>query len=169
VTPLPEIDTVILTGVAGSGKSTVGRALADQLGWRFRDADDLHDAASVGRMARNEPLDDEDRAPWLGRIRRVIEDMKGMNTPVVIACSALKGRYRQVLAEGLTGIRFVFLTGDPALLRDRLARRADHFAGPLLLESQLADLEPPDDALHVDVSRPVEAIVDRIRTDLDRS
>jgi gluconokinase len=162
----PRIDTVILTGVAGSGKSTVGRALADELAWRFCDADDLHDAESVARMRRGEPLDDEQRGPWLKRVRRVIEEMKRGGAPVVIACSALKAQYRRILAEGLPGIRFVFLTGDPALLRERLAGRRRHFAGPELLASQLADLEPPDDALWVDASLPVETIVDRIVTDL---
>ena len=160
------IDTVILTGVSGSGKSTVGRALADRLGWRFCDADDLHDAASVERIRRNQPLDDADRAPWLQRVRNVIEEMKHAGEPVVIACSALKEKYRRVLAEGLGGVRFVFLTGDPALLKQRLAHRHDHFAGPALLTSQLADLEPPENALHVDVALPVPAIVDRIVADL---
>ncbi|HEY0873946.1 MAG TPA: gluconokinase, GntK/IdnK-type [Vicinamibacterales bacterium] len=161
-----QIDTVIVTGVAGSGKSTVGLALADQLGWQFRDADDLHDTESVARIRRNQPLEDADRLPWLMRVRGVIEEMKDAGTPVVIACSALKEQYRRVLAEGLPGIRFVFLTGDAALLRDRLARRRGHFAGPGLLASQLADVEPPDDALWIDVSLPVETIVDRILTDL---
>jgi carbohydrate kinase (thermoresistant glucokinase family) len=162
------VDTIILTGVAGSGKSTVGQALAGQLGWRFCDADDLHDAGSVERIRRNEPLEDADRLPWLERVRRVIEEMKGAKTPVVIACSALKERYRRMLAGGLTGIRFIFLAGDPALLSERLARRRNHFAGPELLASQLAELEPPHDALRIDVSLPVDTIVDRILADLDR-
>lgn len=162
------VDTVILTGVSGSGKSTIGQALADRLGWRFCDADDLHDAASVERIRRNQPLDDADRAPWLTRVRGVIEEMKRAGTPVVIACSALKERYRRVLAEGLSGVRFVFLTGDPSLLLARLEARRGHFAGPALLASQLADLEPPDDALYIDVSLPVDAIVDRIRADLEQ-
>jgi carbohydrate kinase (thermoresistant glucokinase family) len=164
----PAIDTIILTGVAGSGKSTVGRALAEELGWRFCDADDLHDAESVDRIRRNEPLEDADRVPWLKRVRGVIEEMKAAGTPVVIACSALKAQYRRVLGDGLTGIRFVFLRGTPALLLERLARRRDHFAGPGLLASQLADLEPPGDALEIDVSLPVDRIVERILDDLRR-
>ena len=158
---------MLLTGVAGSGKTTVGRALAERLGWRFCDADDLHDAESIARIRRNQPLSDADREPWLQRVRSVIENTKAAGDPIVIACSALKARYRRALAEGLTGIRFVFLSGDPSLLRERLAQRRDHFAGPALLESQLADVEPPEEALHVDVSVPVEEIVDRIVADLE--
>lgn len=161
------IDTIILTGVAGSGKTTVGTEVARRLGWAFCDADDLHDAESIERISRNQPLDDADRAPWLKRVRAVIERTKDAGGQIVIACSALKQRYRDTLAGGLTGIRFVFLTGDAALLRQRLERRRGHFAGPALLESQLAELEPPRDALTVDVSLPVDAIVDLIVSDLN--
>lgn len=153
---------LVLIGVAGSGKSTVGRALAARLGWRFHDADDLHAPASVERMRRGEPLDDELRQPWLGRVRQLIDAAAAAGEPTVIACSALKDRYRRTLADGIEGIRFVLLRGDPALLRERLERRAGHFAGARLLESQLAALELPADALAVDVSLPVDAIVDRI-------
>lgn len=153
---------LVLIGVAGSGKSTVGRALAARLGWRFHDADDLHAPASVERMRRGEPLDDELRQPWLRRVRQLIEAAAVAGEPTVIACSALKDRYRRTLADGIEGIRFVLLRGDPALLRERLERRAGHFAGARLLESQLAALELPADALAVDVSLPVDAIVDRI-------
>lgn len=156
---------LILTGVAGSGKSTVGRALAARLGWRFHDADDLHAPASIERMRRGEPLDDELRQPWLRRVRQLIETAAAGGEGVVIACSALKERYRRTLADGIEGIRFVLLRGDPALLRERLERRTGHFAGARLLESQLAALEPPPDALTVDVSLPVDAIVDRIVQD----
>lgn len=160
------IDTIILTGVAGSGKTTVGRALAQRLDWPFCDADDLHDAESIERIRRNQPLDDRDREPWLQRVRAVIERTKQEGGSIVIACSALKERYRQTLAAGLTGIRLVLLTGDVALLRERLEQRRGHFAGPALLDSQLAELERPLDALTIDVSLPVDAIVDRILDDV---
>ncbi|HJR60644.1 MAG TPA: gluconokinase [Vicinamibacterales bacterium] len=158
---------VIVTGVAGSGKTTVGRALADRLGWRFHDADDLHSPESVERMRRNIPLDDAQRQPWLLRVRAVIEGAIREGTGAVIACSALKERYRRTLAGGLPGVRFVFLTGDPDLLRDRLEQRAGHFAGADLLDSQLAALEPPEDVLTLDVALPVDALVDRITATLE--
>jgi gluconokinase len=157
---------VIITGVAGSGKSTVGRALAARLGWRFHDADDLHSPESVERMRLNLPLDDAQRQPWLLRVRGVIEQAIRDRVDAVIACSALKARYRETLASGLTGIRFVHLTAEPALLRERLARRTGHFAGSSLLDSQIAALEPPQEALTLDVSLPVDALVDVIASDL---
>jgi gluconokinase len=157
---------VILSGVAGSGKTTVGRALAERLGWPFHDADDLHSPASVERMRNNLPLDDEQRQPWLLRVRAVVEAAIVDGAGAVIACSALKERYRHTLADGLTGVRFVFLTGDPRLLRDRLEKREGHFAGAALLDSQLAVVEPPRDALTLDVVHPVAVLVDRIIADL---
>ena len=163
------IDTIILTGVAGSGKTTVGLALAKRIGWTFCDADDLHDAESIESIRRNQPLDDADRAPWLRRVRAVIERTRQEGGAIVIACSALKQRYRETLAGGLTGIRFVFLTGEAALLRERLQERRGHFAGAALLDSQLAELEPPRDALTVDIALPVDAIVDLIVSELPTS
>lgn len=153
---------VIVTGVSGSGKSTVGRALADRLGWRFHDADDEHAPESIARMRNNRPLDDAARRPWLLRIRALVERAIADDAGAVVACSALKAQYRRTLAEGLPRVTFVFLTGDVDLLRERLANRAPHFAGPALLDSQLAALEPPHDALTLDVSLPVDALVGRI-------
>ena len=156
----------IITGVTGSGKSTVGRALADRLGWCFHDADDLHPPENVARMRANQPLTDAQRLPWLLRVRAVVEQAARDGRGDVIACSALKRRYRETIAGGMTGVRFVHLTGDPELLRERLERRPDHFAGPGLLDSQLQALEPPVDALTLDVSLPVDALVDAIARDL---
>lgn len=157
---------VIVTGVVGSGKSTVGRALAVRLGWRFHDADDLHTADNVERMRRNEGLTDELRVPWLLRLRAVVEEAARERSGAVIACSALKKRYREMLAGGIEGVRFVHLTGDSALLRERIEARAGHFAGADLLDSQLEALEPPDPALTLDVRLPVDAMVDVIERDL---
>jgi gluconokinase len=164
----PETMAVIVTGVTGVGKTTVGRALALRLGWRFHDADDLHSPENVERMRRGEPLNDELRAPWLTRVREVIEYAIGDRTPVVIACSALKERYRRHLSHGLPEVRFVFLTAPAEVLQARIAARRGHFVSPALLESQLDDLEPPADAIAVDARLDVEEIVDRIRAVLAR-
>jgi gluconokinase len=157
---------VIITGVTGSGKSTVGRALAARLGWRFHDADDLHSPENAERMRRNQPLTDAHRLPWLLRVRAVVEEAARARQGEVVACSALKQRYRETIAGDVRGVRFVHLTGDPELLRERLEHRPRHFAGPGLLDSQLEALEPPADALTLDVSLPVDALVDAIARDL---
>ena len=158
---------VIVTGVTGSGKSTVGLALSARLGWQFHDADDLHSPENVARMRQNHPLSDEQRAPWLQRVRAVVEQAARDGRGVVVACSALKARYRDAIARGIAGVRFVHLTGDPALLRQRIATRAGHVAGTGLLDSQLEALEPPTNALTLDVQLPVDALVDAIERDLN--
>ncbi|MBA3640252.1 MAG: gluconokinase [Acidobacteria bacterium] len=157
---------VIVIGVTGSGKSTVGRALATTLGWRFHDADDLHSPENVERMRHNNPLTDEQRTPWLLRVRAVVDQAVRDGSGEVIACSALKARYRDTIAGGVKGVRFVHLAGDPALLRQRIEHRAGHFAGPALLDSQLEALTPPTDALTLDVQLPVDALVDAIVRDI---
>jgi gluconokinase len=158
---------IVVMGVAGSGKTTVGTALAVALGWRFVDADDHHTPAAIAKMARGEPLDDADRAPWLDELRAIIDDSLARGGHLVLACSALKARYREWLAGGemRRRVRFVHLAGAPELFRARLAKRADHFMKPQMLDSQIATLEPPgDDALEVDAAQPVAAIVAQIRT-----
>jgi carbohydrate kinase (thermoresistant glucokinase family) len=157
---------VIVMGVTGSGKSTVGRALAARLGWRFHDADDLHTPENVERMRHEQPLTDAQRQPWLLRVRAVVEQAARERRGDVIACSALKAAYRETIAGGVEGVRFVHLAGDPALLRARVQGRPEHFAGPGLLESQFEALEPPADALTLDIRLPVDALVDAIERDL---
>ena len=159
---------VIVTGVTGVGKTTVGRALALRLGWQFHDADDLHSPENVERMRRGEPLNDELRAPWLTRVREVIEYAIRNHAPVVIACSALKERYRRHLSDGLPEVRFVFLTAPVEALEARIAARRGHFVSPALLESQLADLEPPVDTITVDARLELDEIVDWISDVLAR-
>ena len=154
---------MVITGVSGSGKTTVGRALAHRLQWRFHDADDFHTPENRERMRRGVPLDDGRREPWLRKVREVIEAAIRERVGAVIACSALKEHYRRVLSDGLRGVRFVFLDADRDLLLRRLAEREDHFAGPSLLDSQLDALEPPVDALTVDASQPVETLVAEIQ------
>ena len=114
---------VVITGVSGSGKSTVGRALAERLSWRFHDADDLHSPENVERMRRGLPLNDAMRAPWLARVRGVIEEAVHDRAGAVIACSALKARYRTFLSDGFPDVRFVFLHASRELLLQRLASR----------------------------------------------
>lgn len=156
------VPVVIIMGVTGSGKSTVARALASTLAWRFCDADDLHSPENVERMRRGIPLNDELRQPWLIQVRDVMASAVDVGEPLVVACSALKHQYRAVLTQGLDGVRFVHLTAPERVLRDRLRHRPDHFAGIALLDSQLAALEPPDDAFTVDATLPVDRLVELI-------
>ena len=158
-------------GVAGSGKTTVASALAAALGWRFVDADQHHGPDSVAKMARGEALTDADRWPWLDRLRGIIASALAANQPLVLACSALKVAYRERLVGGdAQRVRFVYLAGTPELFRARLEHRAGHYMKPDMLASQLATLEPPDDALTVDAAQPVEALVAQIaRSLLNRS
>jgi len=154
-------------GVAGAGKSTVGALLAAELGWTFYDGDDLHPAANVRKMASGRPLDDADRWPWLRRIAGVIARHARRGEPAVVACSALKRAYRDVLAAAAPGVRIVYLKGSHELIAERLRGRRGHFLPPRLLASQLADLEEPDDALVVDVAAPPADVVAAIVRGLD--
>src|SRR5689334_17078783 len=145
-------------GVAGSGKTLVGRALAAELGWRFEDADAYHSPANVEKMRAGTPLTDADRTPWLAALHDVVARAVDRREPLVLACSALKARYREAIAGGLRRVRFVYLAADERTLRHRLQTR-EHFAGPALLASQLATLEPPLDAVTVDATRSPQEIV----------
>lgn len=152
-------------GVAGSGKTTVGRALAQRLGWSFQDGDDYHPAENVVKMARGQPLTDADRALWLDRLRAVIDGHLLQQEPVVLACSALKRAYRQRLGQGEEGIGFVYLRGDDEeLIRHRMQSRQDHYFKKELLQSQFEILEEPDgdEAIIVDISRSVDSLVAEI-------
>ena len=154
---------ILIMGVAGSGKTTVGRALATALGWGFRDADEFHPPANVAKMSAGLPLDDADRAPWLAAIRAHLDACLARSEHAVVTCSALKEKYRAALAADPTHVKFVHLTGDPKLIAARLAARTDHFMKPEMLASQLAALEPPRAALTIDVVLAPETIVAQIR------
>jgi len=143
---------IIVMGVTGSGKTTVGQRLAETLGWRFHDADDFHPAANKAKMHAGTPLTDDDRWPWLRALRAVIEAALADQADAVVTCSALKREYRDVLAGGLSDVYYVHLTGDPDILATRLAGRKDHFMNPALLDSQIAMLEAPAGAIDVDVA-----------------
>lgn len=158
----PNVLVVVVMGVSGAGKTTVGRRLAERVGWAFHDADVLHPPANVEKMRRGLPLDDADREPWLVRVREVIAGAAREGPGAVVACSALKARYRAAVSDGIPGVRFVHLVAPPVLLRERLTARAGHFMPSGLLDSQLHDLEPPEGALVLDAREPVEALVDRI-------
>jgi len=158
---------IVVMGVAGSGKTTVATALAVALGWRFVDADEHHSAANVAKMARGEPLTEADRWPWLDELHAIIEAALADGSSTALACSALKASYRARLAGGAGGrVRFVYLAGTPELFRARLAQRPNHFMKPGMLESQLAVLEPPTDALQIDAALPIAKIVAQIRATL---
>ena len=158
---------VILMGVAGSGKSTVGANLAERLAWTFLDADDFHPAANVQKMSNGIPLNDEDRMPWLRRLHDELEHRLGSGASIVLGCSALKESYRQIMQEGLSRIDFVFLDVDQLTLTERLGKRKDHFFPKGLLESQFAALERPQNALIVDANRSIEEVIEQIVAALD--
>lgn len=149
-------------GVSGCGKSATGSALASKLGWDFYDADDFHPPANIVKMEAGIPLDDADRAPWLAVLQALISSCLERNRPGVLACSALKERYRQQLLAGNSGVQIVYLKGSYDLVWSRMAARAGHYMKPALLQSQFDALEEPQDALVMDIALPVDKIVARI-------
>lgn len=155
----------VVMGVAGSGKTTVGRALARRLGWHFQEGDELHPPENVAKMRAGHPLDDQDRAPWLASVAARIDEWRQRGDAGVITCSALKRQYRDVIVGDRPDARLIYLTAPRTLLAERLARRRGHFMPAGLLDSQLATLElpsPDEDALTVSVDAPVDHIVERI-------
>jgi gluconokinase len=156
---------IVLMGVTGSGKSTVGKLLAQQIGWKFFEGDDFHSPANIEKMRRGVPLNDDDRRPWLEAIRESIRKMAERSENAVIACSALKHSYRQMLR--ITGeVVFVYLKANIDTVRERLRNRTGHFMNPDLIQSQFDTLEESEQALRVDASLPPGEIVRRIRTQL---
>ena len=150
-------------GVSGSGKTTVGNILAAKLGWQFADGDDFHPADNIEKMRRGSPLTDEDRCPWLRSLREYIAGTCERGEDLVLACSALSHDYREYLSADNSGcVRFVYLKGSEELIRQRLANRTGHFMPPSLLRSQFQALEPPDDAVRIDITPSPEIIVERI-------
>jgi carbohydrate kinase (thermoresistant glucokinase family)/Cof subfamily protein (haloacid dehalogenase superfamily) len=156
---------LIVMGVSGSGKTTIGERLAARLGWPYEDADQFHPASNVAKMSAGHPLTDEDRWPWLKAIAAEIDRVREAGGRVVIGCSALKRAYRDILVHGRKDIRIVYLDGTEALIAERLGRRKGHFMPPGLLTSQFNTLEPPapdEHPLTVSIDAPVETIVDTI-------
>jgi gluconokinase len=160
---------IVIMGVTGAGKSTIGSALANALDWQFIEGDEYHSAENVARMKRGLALGDTERAPWLASLRALIATAIGTDTHAVVACSALKAAYRSALVPPDAppdSVRFVHLQADRSILQTRLERRTGHYAGVSLLSSQLATLEEPADALSIDASKPPEKIVAEIRAAL---
>src|SRR5450755_4333602 len=156
---------IILMGVTGSGKTTIGLALAASLQWRFVDADDFHSPSNVAKMRSGIPLKDDNRAPWLASLHNAIDGWFQAGTSVVLACSALKQAYREQLLVS-PEVRLVYLRGSRELISQRLSQRHGHYMDPSLLDSQFATLEEPRDAVFVDVNADVPEIVDQIRKEL---
>jgi gluconokinase len=150
---------VVVMGVTGAGKTTVGERLAAALGAAFVDADDYHPPENVSKMRAGTPLGDADRWPWLARLNALLRERDAGGRGVVLACSALKAAYRAALLSGLPAARLVFLRGSPELIAARLTGRRGHYMNPRLLESQFAALEAPGDAIVVDVAAEPDAIV----------
>jgi carbohydrate kinase (thermoresistant glucokinase family) len=157
---------VVVMGVCGCGKTTVGEALAAAMGWPFFDADGFHPPANVAKMAAGVPLSDDDRAPWLDRLAAEMGAIERAGGSAVLACSALKAAYRDRLAVA-GDVRFVHLRGDRATIASRVAARTGHYMPAALVDSQFADLEPPVDAIDVDIVLPVADQVAAIRRRLE--
>lgn len=156
---------LVVMGVSGAGKTTIGEAVAARLGWTFQEGDAFHPPANIAKMASGRPLEDADRAPWLARIEAWISDQLACGRSGVIACSALKHAYRHALVAGRDDVILIYLHGRKDLIAQRLKARRGHFMPPTLLASQLADLQAPDPLerpIEVDIAQPIAAQVDEI-------
>jgi gluconokinase len=159
---------ILVMGVAGSGKSTLGAALAAALGWEFIEADQFHPPNNIRKMAAALPLTDEDRRPWLDSLRALVDERLARGQPAVLACSALRQAYRDVLRSGHEeSIPVVYLRADPETIRHRLAARRGHYMGPAMADSQFQTLEEPADAVVVPVEMAIDGAIAAIRQQLN--
>lgn len=159
----------VVMGVSGSGKTEVGGRVAEALGWHFLDADDFHPEANVEKMSRGEPLDDSDRAPWLARLRELIDEHLAEGRELVLACSALKERYRERLRADRS-VGFIYLEGSLELIQERMETREGHFMKTEMLKSQFEALEEPDpgDALSIDIDQSLDDVVKSVVAKVER-
>ncbi|NMC83667.1 MAG: gluconokinase [Anaerolineaceae bacterium] len=157
---------LIVMGVSGCGKSTIGKSLAEDLGWPFYDGDDFHPAENVTKMSQGIPLTDADRAGWLAALARLIRGSLQKGQSGVLACSALKQKYRDELTVDPNQVKFIYLKGDYALIKARMEARPGHYMKPGMLDSQFAALEEPTDALTVDIRHTPQEILDFIKKQL---
>jgi gluconokinase len=163
------VSVIVVMGVAGSGKSTIGVALARRLGWAFEDADRFHPASNVEKMSRGEPLTDDDRGPWLHAIAAWMAGLRREGRCGIVACSALKRTYRQILVGGSADTRIVYLKGERDLIAARMAARTGHFMPVGLLDSQFRTLEEPgpdENPVVISIDAPPQAMVDEILSKL---
>jgi gluconokinase len=157
---------ILIMGVAGSGKTTIGRRLAAELGWPYHEADDFHSAANKEKMSRGIPLDDYDRGPWLAAIRAAIDDCLASGQSAVFTCSGLKEKYRRILTDGAPGVSLVYLACDFETSLARVGRRQGHYMKADMVKSQFDALEAPTDALTVDTKLPPDRIITAIKKNL---
>ncbi|MBW4662842.1 MAG: gluconokinase [Chroococcus sp. CMT-3BRIN-NPC107] len=157
---------VVVMGVSGSGKSTIGKLLAASLNWEFSDADDFHSLANIEKMSRGIALTDEDRMPWLSQLQKAIALWLIEDKNVVLACSALKSSYRQMLWQDSEKMRLVYIKSSFELLQKRLQQRQNHFMAQTLLKSQFDTLEEPKNGITVDANQPAIVSVQQIRENL---
>lgn len=160
---------LLLMGVAGSGKTTIGQLLSEKLQWAFFDADDFHPPPNIAKMSAGIPLEEEDRWPWLEKVREEMSRQIDFGKSAIFACSALKQSYRRFLTAETQNVKLVYLKGDLPLISRRIAARSDHFMREEMLASQMATLEEPEQGLTIDVSAPPEMIADRIIRELVES
>lgn len=160
---MPSARILLLMGVAGSGKTTIGRQLAAELGWPYHEADDFHSAANRAKMGRGHPLDDADRAPWLAALRAAMDDALAAGRSAVFTCSGLKDKYRRVLTDGAPGVSLVYLAIDLETSLARVGRRQGHYLKAEMVQSQFAALEAPTNALTIDARQSPEKIITEIR------